>query len=487
MSQSQRWLEIVSRVLPVVSRVPPLARGAVALDLRSLGMLRIGLGCLVITDLILRFQDLTAHYTNAGILPTRLVPDQGLLAAWLSPHLVLSSPVAVGCLFVVTMVLGFCVAAGFKTRWALTLTWLLYSSLHYRNPYLNHAGDKVLIVMLFWGIFLPLDRYFTLFGSRDSKTSSGAVSSFATAGALLQFASIYFMGALRKTGSMWQDGSAVWYTLQIDQYARPWTRDLLEFPVLLKGLTWTTLGIEFVAPLLLFAGIGRLRTLGMGLIMLLHLGFAATLELGLFPFISLTLCLMFWPCHGALLKGNNSHVAASSPVAHWRDRLARALVGLLLAWNLMTLFRYPEDIKAMLPSPIVRGIELIRFDQYWSMFAPNPMVFDGWYQITARSESNQVVNLLNHDSTLPESKPQNVASGFPSDRWKEYLMTLTDLGDPAPLWEQVARFLENRYEQETNTKLLPGTTRIIYTMEKTTPKGEQEPIAEPAWPKVESF
>src|SRR5690349_14025480 len=38
-------------------------------DLRSLALLRIGIGLLVIADLIDRARDLTVHYTDFGLLP----------------------------------------------------------------------------------------------------------------------------------------------------------------------------------------------------------------------------------------------------------------------------------------------------------------------------------------------------------------------------------------------------------------------------------
>ena len=40
-----------------------------ALDVRALLALRVGLGLLLLTDLAGRARDLTAHYTDAGVLP----------------------------------------------------------------------------------------------------------------------------------------------------------------------------------------------------------------------------------------------------------------------------------------------------------------------------------------------------------------------------------------------------------------------------------
>ncbi len=44
-------------------------------------------------------------------------------------------------------------------------TWLLFTSLCVRNPFIVHGGDDLLKMMLFWGIFVP-------WGARYSVDSS---------------------------------------------------------------------------------------------------------------------------------------------------------------------------------------------------------------------------------------------------------------------------------------------------------------------------
>ena len=41
------------------------------IDTRSLAVFRIGLALTILLDLVLRAQDLGAHYTDAGVLPRR--------------------------------------------------------------------------------------------------------------------------------------------------------------------------------------------------------------------------------------------------------------------------------------------------------------------------------------------------------------------------------------------------------------------------------
>ena len=472
----------------LVEKYRHLILNMIALDLRALAMFRIGLGALLVLDLVLRSQDLLAHYTDLGVLPLALVPQTSLLGTWIAPHLMVSSPPLVGALFVFTGFAAIGLMIGFKTRWMVMICWLLYHSLHIRNPLLNHAGDKVLILMLFWSFFLPLDRHYSIFRQSPKQPGSqkNLIASFATAGILLQLAAVYFIGALRKTGAMWQDGTAIWYVLQIDQYARPWTRALIDHPVLLKGLTWTTLAIEFIAPLLLFVGPNRIRTIGLSLLAILQVSFFLTLDLGLFPVISIGVLIFAIPFHSRKPAEQETINIVAQPL-DLRNRIAAYMTAILVLWSTFTLFKYPEELKESLPRPIRSGLELIRFDAYWSMFAPNPMTIDGWYVIAAKTESGEEVNLLASNLPITWEKPYSVSKSFPSDRWKEFLMTLSDLGDPQQLWAETVRTLVQTFEATHPAKIVNESIRVIYMMERTTSNGEAVPIQEQAWPKENSL
>ena len=455
---------------------------ATALDTRSLVRFRIGLGLVLLVDLALRAGDLGAHYTQAGILPLDQVTSLLQSGSWFAPHLHIESLTGViGC-FAAAGLAAFCILIGFQTRGMIVLSWWLLHSLQLRNPYLNHAGDKVLILMLFWSFFLPLDRNKRNQKKGASPDRSETMASIATFAITFQLASVYLLGALRKTGEMWREGTAVWYVLQIDQYARPWTRALLDHTELLKVLTWTTLGIEILAPLLLFTGLSRRRALGVGLLVLLQVGFLVTLELGLFPWISIVATLFAWPSWGSIRNAQPIRPLAGAPASP-TTRLIAGLVLVLFLWQLATLFRYPSDLKRSLPGPVRSMLEILRFDQYWSMFAPNPMTIDGWYVAPVSTHGGGTVDLLRGGAPYDPGKPSHVSGTFLSDRWKEYLMTLSDLGDPAQYWEQVARYLIKRYHTHHPDPIDEETLSISYMMERTVSDGELPPVREPVWPR----
>ena len=120
--------------------------------------------------------------------------------------------------------------------------------------------------------------------------------SVASACLLLQVFLIYFFTAMLKSGPDWHaDGTALYYAMQLDWLVLPlgtWLRDFFWFT---QFLTWSTLVLEYVGPFLLIAPFWPVRCLGVLLFASLHLGISATMRLGVFPWIDVTILLAFLP------------------------------------------------------------------------------------------------------------------------------------------------------------------------------------------------
>src|SRR5947209_11846150 len=70
------------------ARVSPW-RKMFGIDLRSLALMRIGLGILLLVDLFQRSGDMKAHYSDYGLMPRTLLTDRVLDCPWCSSlHLV---------------------------------------------------------------------------------------------------------------------------------------------------------------------------------------------------------------------------------------------------------------------------------------------------------------------------------------------------------------------------------------------------------------
>ena len=131
------------------------------IDLRTLALYRVCLALIIIMDLVARARDLTAHYSDEGVLPrAALLGDIGQWAP--SLHLISGSPKIQALLFMLAGVVALALLVGYRTRAATILSWLLLLSLQARNPAIMQGGDMLLYLLLFWGIFLPLDARFSV-------------------------------------------------------------------------------------------------------------------------------------------------------------------------------------------------------------------------------------------------------------------------------------------------------------------------------------
>jgi hypothetical protein len=414
----------------VVSPSPPIPRfrsrlqegiyNAFELDLRSLAAFRISLALLLFYDLATRAADFSAHYTEAGVLPQALNPEPGWSLYLWSTHTDWQWAL-LGLTFLSTAAL----LVGWRTRLATLATWVLMVSLHMRNPLVCYAADDLLGLLLLWGSFLPLGARWSVDARRmSSRATEHAWFSWAGVGLVVQICLIYVSAAASKIGPAWLDGTAVFYVFSIHEYVTPfgsWLRD--HMPI--AGLTYGTLLIEWLAPVLLLGprtGPARWgRTLALAALFGLQTCFWLSLDIGIFPATNLVALV-------ALL-----------PREFWRDtptkrpgrqmgtsRLSKAGASLLIA-SALTL----NIDDAVGPwEPLEPAWDLSAhapFPQGWSMFAPNPMQVSGWYVIDALQITGERIDLLRNGEPV---EALHHPRALPSDRWKEYLMVLTEIADP---------------------------------------------------------
>lgn len=269
------------------------------LDLRSLAAFRIGIALVLLTDLGIRFGDYIAHYTDAGVMPRTLLQDISKPWHW-SLHALSGEPNFQVLLFGLAAVMALLMLVGYRTRIATIASWVLLISLHNRNPALIFAADDVLRALMFWAMFLPLGASYSIESALNTATRKlpERVVSGATFALICQQCFIYIFSAAFKTKSpVWVDGSAVYYSLSFDQYVTPFGHFLLNFPPLLTVFTYVTLVLEWVGPLLLFIPFRNnfFRMCAVITFILLHAGFGLTLNLGIFPFLSIFSWLAFLP------------------------------------------------------------------------------------------------------------------------------------------------------------------------------------------------
>jgi Vitamin K-dependent gamma-carboxylase len=268
-------------------------------DLRSLATFRIVLALLALSDLANRATDLSAHYTDAGIMPRTVLVEQ-VLSPWaFSLHLMNGGSLFQALLFGVAALAAFGMLVGYRTRLMTFVVWALLLSIQLRNPLLNGSESSMLRMLFFWGMLLPLGAYWSVDRARSAlpRPSPGFLS-LATFGLFLQIAFVYWFTAALKSGPEWRsDYTALYYALSLDQLATPIGHLLLDFPSLLQALTLGTVALEALGPLLLFCPFftGPVRTGAALAFMGFHLGIWLTMDIGIFPWISAFCMVCFFP------------------------------------------------------------------------------------------------------------------------------------------------------------------------------------------------
>lgn len=279
-----------------------------SIDLRSLALMRVTLALLLLLDLILRSSAIRFFYTDAGILPRSKWIE--INHQWyLSLHAASGQLWWQVLLFIVAAVFAIGLLVGYRTRLMSIMSWLLLASLMNRNEMVLQGGDILLIVMCFWGMFLPLGARWSVDAAllpehqrnpnqlRFQPDNAQLYFSVATVAVIIQVLSLYFFTALLKTGAPWRfPFEAAQYTLEIQHFVTPIGNWLKQFSLLLPFSAAFVIFAEFVGPVLVLLPFKWPITRIIGLLMLasLHVSFMLLLHIGLFPlidFMSLTVLI----------------------------------------------------------------------------------------------------------------------------------------------------------------------------------------------------
>jgi hypothetical protein len=326
-------------------------------DHRSLGLARIYLGLLLLHDMVRRFPDLSTWYSNEGILPNHAVlwrPHSEYMFSW---FFAASRTTEAAVMFVPCAVAFVLFMVGYRTRITKFFAFACMVSMAYRLAFLENGGDIALKVLFAWMLFMPLGARFSVDAVRESlaarrertadelnakvppadptKHAGASIAFFAL---LLQLATIYYFNAVNKRGWTWHRGLAVHYVLyqeRMNTWFAILVRDHLGVR-LSRMLTLGTLTLEYAAPVLLLTPVfwRKARHLAIVLLPLMHLGFAAFLNLGQFSFnmvgyFPLLLTAEDWEAFGrefgpAPERARTVFVRESSPLAFaWARLLSR--------------------------------------------------------------------------------------------------------------------------------------------------------------------
>lgn len=482
-----------------------------SIDHRGLAAFRIGVGFLLLVDLITRSRNLVAFYTDAGVLPRRaLALDYGTVY---SIHTLSGEAWFQALLFLVAGGFALLLLLGYHTRIATVVSWLLLLSLQARNPMVLHSGDHLLGLLLFWGMFLPLGARWSIDAARvdrDREDGRSTVTSIASLALLMQVLVVYITNAIfKRRGEPWVTGDALAMVYQADHYTIFLGNVLASYPGVLEWLTAAWTALLLLSPLLLVLS-GARRAVITTLFIGAHFGMALSINVSIFPFVSIVGLLVYYPpgvweslarladrtqfperCRAArarwlaftatLVPGpaRSSSPSASTPdsnssgvasgLAQARTLLDRTwgVIALVVPYLFLALMLTSSAASvgyASVPDTGEEVMDVTETSQSWSMFAPDPLHTTRWYAAPGELESGEYVDTLHQSDVIfdPGSdnisevsgehfeRPERIEATYPSARYRKYLMNV-QFADNERHRSYVANYLCDRWNRQHDT------------------------------------
>ncbi|ELZ44818.1 HTTM domain protein [Halorubrum californiense DSM 19288] len=436
------------------------------IDPRALGAFRIAVALFVLADLLIyRLPAVGAFYVDGGVLPRSTLAETFPLlseaslyaisgAAWVQTGLLAVAVLAAGCLLV-----------GYRTRAATGLSLILLASLYARNPYVINGGNTILVVFLLLSLFLPLDARWSLGTDPQSRLDS-RICSVGTAVTLLTLVSIYAANAVSKYRSdAWVSGVAVPRIFQLGEFTVGLGPLFSEQAAVLTAINWSWIALLSVSPVLVVAT-GRLRTAATLAFVAAHLGMAATMRLGVFPFVMAAILLLFLPPEAwdrveavtselresAPLTGpdrthrsdGGTDPGAASPTRSRARRGIRVGTAALLVGFFLALVWWQAAGVGLVDLPASESTGELS-EVSWSFFAPNPPDASSWYVVSATLESGDSIDLRD-GGAVTYDRPPDAAETYPTTLWNQFGFRMKHAGESR--YRPVASYLCERTDRD---------------------------------------
>lgn len=447
-----------------VRRFPGFSARYLSLDPRSLGFVRIYLGCLLLTDLLRRIPHLT-WYTNDGPLPNHVLMWRPIADYQFSLFFLVSHRGEAAFLFVLCGLAFALFTVGFHTRVMHFLSLVAICSLHNRLAMLEDGSEVTTRLLTFWTLFLPMGARFSVDAVRRAAADRGMreerpAVSLAVPAILLQIALLYTFNVLHKNGETWRDGTAVHYVLHQDRAVTWLGWKLRSFMTLgaSRFMTYAAVATEAALPLLILSPIATKLTRRIALLLAvgLHTGFAVLLNLGMFSFNMVGFFLLLLSDRDWAWLERVPHAFAARIEARVRDlsqrwgtneapaptplraRAARlvshareitvVIFSIALGSQVMVENQaLPEALRVHnQPLALRLLVEYPRFMEGWSMFAPDAPKRDSHMVVDAITVDGRHVDPINALASRVSAVPVTQIPEYldQDDTWCDYMMNV---------------------------------------------------------------
>lgn len=417
-------------------------------DMRPVAMFRIFFALILLKDAIYHLPIARIFYSDEGILPRYALFDGIARQQRFSLMDAISHEWMAHVFFGFWIIVILALLVGWQTRWMTILNFLLILSVHERNTQLLTGADTLMRVLSFWLMFLPAGLYYSVDALRQKEPVR---MGFALPLRLIQWqlAIVYISTAFLKLyGTAWQEGTVLFYISQMQTVLLPVGQLLALLPEwALKAGTYFAFGAEILIPIYLLMPFWQPagRMVAFALACLLHGGIALVLAIPDFSWVILTAFLVFFePSWCFQLENRFSTLSGwvsrqrwaqlvgafilkilppspthSLPSRRVRIVLAGGLIPLMVVvifWNIWATTDYlPIEVEPPIGESIMWYSGLW---QYWDLFSPMPIQYDGWIVIEGSFENSLRFDLFTNRA-IDYDTPTMWLWG-PQMRWEKY-------------------------------------------------------------------
>lgn len=460
------------------------------LDVRALSLMRIGIGIILLVDLVTRSLSIKAFFTDEGVLPIETLKQYNWSPVYFSFHAMSGELWWQIVLFIINAICVILLIIGFRTRVFTFICWVFLTSLQNRNPFILQGGDDLLRILLFWALFLPWGERYSV-----QKTShySNHYFSWANIGYLLLPCSIFFFSALLKTSPEWRtEGTAIYYALSLDQIRLPLGTFIYQFPTLLKIFTITVFYIELLAPILIVLPFvpNKVRLFGIICYLCVFIGIASSLYVGLFYIIGIVSLIGLLPSsvidrfekrfyknhteYISILSEDDNTSFAYQILTTLKNTFVLTIAFFCLMMNLGSVKKFPYALD---PTVVAYG-KVLRLEQNWGMFSPYILKDDGWFVYSGLNSQLKYIDIKHEVDSVSFKKPKYGVTEFESDRWRKFQenYTFNNNNYMRPFY---CKYLINKWNNEHSDNHISDLT-IFFMKETSLPNYQTMPITKTA-------
>jgi predicted DCC family thiol-disulfide oxidoreductase YuxK len=220
-------------------------------------LLRIGFGIIILYNYVLHYSQRYFLWSSDGLLGT----NKGLF----SLYMLNDSRLYFDVIFHLGALIAFLYTIGIFGKSVGLLNYIFTFSLIQISHFLSDGGDNLMYLFLFYLLFANTTAYYSVDSIKfhenyDRKKDTTLfkirmiVHNFAVLACVIQVCIIYMSSGLYQVmGEMWNNGTAIYYILQVDVFSNPLFREiLLENDYLLVFAAYAAIIVKLAFPFLIF-------------------------------------------------------------------------------------------------------------------------------------------------------------------------------------------------------------------------------------------